>query len=323
MIETQPQLKSLHMATKTDKEVPHRLYKYRHFDDLTLEALVDDMVYFADPTRFNDPLDTRPALEVDVGEEGLAGILRILVEQRARDEMSTGLKTGKVRGPRVSDHIERHSRSQAEEILREVEYYATDPDGGDLKSLLGHHIEQELLRRYRNGIFCLAERATCPLMWSHYGDRHRGICIGYSVPDGTIVHEVKYGGSRLIEASEVAAMLKGSEAARRRVDEAVLLRKARPWRYEREWRLIGRHGLQDSTLELEEVVFGVRCSRTVKYTLLKALEGRERQVEFSEIRETRGSYPLKKRPLDCPEELTMGMPRRSLTVFEDFPEVLD
>ena len=68
-------------------------------------------------------------------------------------------------------------------------------------------------------------------------------------------------------------------------------------------------------------MFGVRCSGTVKYAVMKALEGRERSVQFFEIRETRGRFPLTKRPLDCPEELLAALPRRSLSIYEDF-EVL-
>ena len=308
---------------ETDKEMPNRLYKYRHFDDLTLESIVNDTLYFADPSTFNDPLDTRPSLELDVDERDLMEILKLLVEQRTKGEMSAALRTGKVRGPKAVDHIARHSRSQAEELLRKVDYYSTDPDGGDLKSLLGHYIEDELLRRYQNGIFCLAGRATCPLMWSHYGDQHRGICIGYSVPARTTVRKVEYGGDRPVEASKVAAMLGGNDVARSQVDEAVSLRKARAWGYEREWRMIGPHGLQHSSLELEEVVFGVKCGSAVKYALLKALEDRERSVQFFEIREVPGRFPLRKRPLDCPEELLALLPRRSLSTFEDFEEVQD
>jgi hypothetical protein len=38
----------------------------------------------------------------------------------------------------------------------------------------------------------LGARADCPLMWSHYGDQHNGICIGYSIPDDATVHRVRY-----------------------------------------------------------------------------------------------------------------------------------
>ncbi len=107
--------------------------------------------------------------------------------------------------------------------------------------------EEELLRRYGKGIVSLAERANCPLMWSHYGDQHKGVCLGYSIRVRAAgdLHKISYGGSRLIAASAVAAMLDGDEEARHKVDEAVLTKKAVDWRYEREWRLIGPRGPQE------------------------------------------------------------------------------
>lgn len=159
-------------------------------------------------------------------------------------------------------------------------------------------------------------------MWSHYGDQHNGICAGYSVPAGAEadLHKIRYGGSRKVLASDVAVMEIDS-AARGRVDEAVLLRKAASWRYEREWRLIGRRGAQDSPLELEEVVFGIRCKSTVKFTIVQALANRGRPVRFFEMREVSGTFHLRKYALDT-DELGASLPRRSRSIFEAF-EVLD
>lgn len=311
---------SIDMTMKVVNSVPKRLYKYLEFNERTLESLVHDVLHFADPSKFNDPLDTRPSLEVDVEEGKLREILRVLVEQRVGDEMTKALRTAKIRGPRAAEYTERQSRRLADRDLRKVEYYATDSDAGDLKSLLGHKIEIELLRRYPGGIVCLGERATCPVMWSHYGEDHKGICIGYSVPEATTVHQVKYGGSRSIKASTVAAMLTESDDARREVDDAVLLRKASPWRYEREWRLLGRQGGNLSALELEEVVFGVKCSDTVKYVVIKALKDRERHVEFFEVRETPGRFQLRKGRVYAQELLAL-LPTRGLSIFDGFDQV--
>ncbi len=115
----------------------------------------------------------------------------------------------------------------------------------------------------------------------------------------------------------MGAMLTGAKL------KAVLLRKARAWEYEREWRLIGSHGSHHSTLELEEIIFGVKCGSAVKYALLKALEDSERPVQFSEMREVTGRFPLRKCVLDCPEELLAFLPRWSLSVLEDFEEMRD
>ena len=269
---------------------PRRLYKYRNFSNLTLSMLVEDILYFADPTTFNDPLDTKPTLSTDLDGNALEVILSRLIEERANAEMSAAAKTIRYRGPKTIEHIARQSRKKAEQLLADIRYSATNPEyeiADPAQYLLGQYVQEELLRRYDKGVFSLAERANCPLMWSHYGDQHRGLCLGYSIPDAAAgnVHKIRYGGSRLVAASAVAAMLGGDEDARRRVDDAVLLKKAGPWAYEREWRLIGPRGEQNSPLELEEVVFGMRCADSVKFAVVKALEKRDRAVQFYEIRE--------------------------------------
>lgn len=294
--------------------MPRRLYKYRDFSNRTLSMLIDDIIYFADPTTFNDPLDTKPALAADIDNAALEIILARLIEDRTVAEMSAAAKTIRYRGPRTLDHIARQGRKAAERALADLRYNATDPEyeiEDPQRFLLSYYVQEELLRRYDKGVFSLAARATCPLMWSHYGDQHRGLCIGYSVPPAAVsdVRKMRYGGSRLVQASAVAAMLGGDDAARRRVDDDVLLRKAKPWIYERELRLIGPRGEQNSPLELEEIVFGIRCPPAVKYGVVQALAQRSQAVQFFEVREQRDSFVLAKHKVDI-SELASSRPRR-------------
>lgn len=311
-------------SPKTDKR-PRRLYKYRAFSNLTLEMLVEDRLFFADPSTFNDPLDSRPSLNTDLAVPELERIYVEFVQQRISAEMSAAAKSIKYRGPRTVEHIARQAQRHAVERVADIRYNSTNPDyevKDPLQFLLGQYVEEELLRRYDKGIVSFAERATCPLMWSHYGDQHKGLCIGYSIPaDVTAsVRKVEYDGGRLVHASSVAAMIEGDENARREVDAAVLFRKAPNWRYEREWRLTGPRGLQDSSLELEEVIFGIRCSPAVKYAAVKALEERHRRVSFFEMRELHGTFRLKKFALDT-DELSAFLPRRSRSIHEAFESV--
>jgi len=292
--------------------------------------LVEDNVFFADPTTFNDPLDTKPTLEIDLPSEVLEKVLTQLIEQRTRAEMKAAARTIQFNGPKTLDHIARRSRMSASRVIADIRYEANnryydvkDPE----QLLLGDYVEIELLRRYDRGVFSLAERANCPLMWSHYGDQHHGICLGYSVPDDVAenVHKMKYGGSRSVKASAVAAMLACDDdnaALREVVDEAVLLKKAKPWAYEREWRLLGSRGEQGSPLELEEVIFGMRCSSAVVFAVVKALEGRDRPVKFYEIRGKRGLFLLDKRVLHT-EEMLSTLPIRRRGTYEMFSDLGD
>ena len=270
-----------------------RLYKYRDLTAHTLDMVVGDKLHFANPGTFNDPLDTRPSLEDDVDLGELQRILRILIERSTAAEMLAGAKAMKLEDSTTTDWIEKHSCRQAEARVAEMEDGPTEtPDYSEtgLSSRFRYRIELELLRRYEKGIVSLAERDDCPLMWSHYGDQHRGICLGYSVPESAAedVYKVAYGGDRLVKASDIGAMLDGDDEAGARVDTAVMLRKAERWAYEREWRLIGRRGTGGSPLELEEVIFGMKCMDSAKYAIMRAMEKRSRSVKFHEMCEERG-----------------------------------
>lgn len=305
-----------------DKRLPTRLYKYRALTARTLDMVVGDQLHFADPSKFNDPLDTRPSLDNDVGVAELGKILWMLTEQRIASEMRTAADAMRLKGPKTTDLIEKRSRGRADERMAEFEYSALDPEF-DAEANLKYRIELELLRRYERGIVSLAERNDCPLMWSHYGDQHRGICLGYSVPERAAgdVHRVAYDGDRLVRASEVEAMLNGDDEARARVDAAVLLRKAESWSYEQEWRLIGRRGTGGSPLDLEEIVFGMKCKDSVKYAVMKSLEERSGSVEFHQMREERGTFRLRKEELTCDDELFVHFPERHLDMLEGFEDL--
>ncbi|WP_031357907.1 DUF2971 domain-containing protein [Caballeronia sordidicola] len=311
-----------------NKAVPAVLYKYRRFDARTIELLCADRLYYADPDTFNDPLDCQPCVEADCDVATLERTVYELVRRRVEGEMRMGARTVKYRGPKTISHIEKHSREEAQQTIDRLRYNATDPDlsddpPGPHAYVLASTIENELLRQYNKGILSLATRHDCPLMWSHYGDQHRGLCIGYSVPEEarTQLHEVLYGGNRNVKASDVAAMLAGDEQARVAVDEAVLLRKAPDWRYENEWRVLGTRGAEDSTLEMVEIVFGMRCGSTVMHTVASALKGREKPVELFEMHEVRGTFELQRSEVNV-DELSVYYPRRALSAFEGF-EFLD
>lgn len=308
-----------------NKKMPKRLYKYRDLSSRTIDLIVADKLFFADPFTFNDPLDSRPSLKIDVPTASLEAILRDLIERR----VSAATKVVKSLGAKSLELAKQRGRREATRRLEELAYLATDPEYEDTQkhhqSLLAQYIESELLAHDNKGVLSLAERATCPLMWSHYGDQHKGVCIGYSIPESEAdkLHQVKYGRSRLVSASDVASMIQNYESAGRRVDEAVFLRKAWDWNYEREWRLIGPRGASSSILELSEIIFGMRCEPSVKFTIVKALAKRSHQIKFFELREAAGTFKLRKYPIRKDDELFVHFPRRGRDIIDAFSRVKD
>ena len=84
--------------------------------------------------------------------------------------------------------------------------------------------------------------------------------------------------------------------------------------------MIGRRGLSDSPLELTDVTFGTRCIDSVKHTVIKALEGRDKPIKMYEMREIYGTFKLKRFALN-EQELTVSYPHRARSAAECFDQL--
>ena len=51
--------------------IPKQLYKYRAFNVNTLRMITEAEIYYADPTTFNDPLDSKPTIQIDTDLKSL------------------------------------------------------------------------------------------------------------------------------------------------------------------------------------------------------------------------------------------------------------
>ena len=104
--------------------------------------------------------------------------------------------------------------------------------------LLGWNLQDKKFRdgvrawkKQRNteiGIICLSSKWKHPLLWSHYADKHKGIAIGFDVPDDGPFRRVKYRRNRLQAAQ---GHLPGDADLDR-----LLLTKFTAWEYETEYR---------------------------------------------------------------------------------------
>ena len=110
------------------------------------------------------------------------------------------------------------------------------------------------------GLLCFSKSWRNPVLWSHYADEHKGIGLGFDVPESCL-HEVKYVQERL----QFEQLVPDEDQLQR-----LLRTKFKDWGYEAEYRRIVRlHKTCEarnlhfwpfgSDLELREVVLGARC----------------------------------------------------------------
>src|SRR5437879_5570695 len=83
------------------------------------------------------------------------------------------------------------------------------------------------------GAVCMGRHWESPLMWGHYADNHKGVCLGFDVAD-VWPKQINY------EPERLAHLIKIGEPAGGLTHDAleqVLTTKYQQWAYEEEWRL--------------------------------------------------------------------------------------
>jgi len=128
---------------------------------------------------------------------------------------------------------------------------------------------RDALRAYKKemnekfGLICFSEDWVNPLLWSHYADKHRGICLGFEV-DKRILRKITY----VKERSALRLPLTNETADR------VLWTKYWDWKYEEEWRswlqlddreeghYFYHFDSQPDLMQLRQVIVGPLCDTT-------------------------------------------------------------
>lgn len=289
------------LAVKT----PRRLYKYRAFNVNTLRLLDLAEVYYADPRGFNDPLDCAPSIQVDTDIANLEQLLfRMLVKKRGKESALQVMNNHRYMSTEYGD-------------------YKTDPDTAAyyirrLASDVDDLLKAELGQR---GVLSLAAKWSCPLMWSHYADEHRGLCIEYDATDTAfnMLRPVSYSSPRAVRVSELIEWkVKGSSSAQQRIEQTFFFSKAPQWRYEREWRDISDSaGTASAPAYVSAIVFGLRCDSTVINTVVKLHAQSERKIKFYAVRPLDESFRLRRYAIDQDEIEASGVRSPATLEFRD------
>lgn len=121
------------------------------------------------------------------------------------------------------------------------------------------------------GVLCFSRSWKNPVLWSHYGDKHRGICLGFDVPDH-MLEPIRY-----VEAMKLVDLDLKNATTQLDVNimNKLIHQKYKDWSYEEEWR--GWTTLDDKdkktgcyyldfsdNLKLKEIIVGPRSETKLK-----------------------------------------------------------
>lgn len=205
-----------------------QLYKYRSVKSEGLEDIFRKrQIYLTDATKFNDPFECRPILKDHQSSFKRDKLLKQLAKNRYPDADKRSLK----------------------KLVKGKKHLLTDKD--------------TRTKRYKRfvstiGIYCLSEKNDDLLMWSHYSDSHRGLCLIF---DATTEDTLFWEAFKVVY-QEGYPTVNVMEIGKAEEFRNALLTKSKCWCYEEERRILktkkeGGPGIYSFQPELlTGVVFG-------------------------------------------------------------------
>jgi hypothetical protein len=123
-----------------------------------------------------------------------------------------------------------------------------------------------------SGLLCLAESCNDILMWGHYANAHRGICIGFQRDHSTVFGRQVRPVSYQRDYPRLTVVNFDPTVDPHSADQ-LWLTKAANWSYEREWRILMPQGdcLYTIDAPVTTIVFGARISDPDRQRVLEAV----------------------------------------------------
>jgi len=232
-------------------DVPQQLYKYRTIDSVK-QLLENHKIYFSSCKEFNDPF------------ESAVNILSGYTPQQYYESFILGDMT-----PEIS-----------KELTKQI--VSGTIDGETLLKQLTIEVISSV------GYYCMTTKPDNLLMWAHYGDSHKGVCLKFDILKDLetflVPIPVDYNEQYMDYDMLNSDLL------------SILRRKSPDWRYEDEYRIIktDHQGLWEIKPDcLVEIIFGCRTSEEDKNEIKNlATASGFTNVKFSEARMKRDSYGL-------------------------------
>lgn len=255
----------------------HHLYKYRSLagpaSTFVERIFTHNELYFPKPSEFNDPFDCSPTASLEATDEQFAEYLDGLYKRRmphlSRADRRLSVKNA------MKDRVRNHKSHLALQTL-----------AGSLSQVV------ELA-----GVLSLSAKCDHILMWSHYADSHRGVCLRFKASSTTPF----FGRAQRVSYQTARPKLNLIMDSHEVQSEKALLTKADFWGYEEEWRII-EHDLGPGVHRfppelLDGVILGARISANDRQRVLDWTSGR-RGIDILQAKFSNSEFRIEVSPLE-------------------------
>jgi hypothetical protein len=141
------------------------------------------------------------------------------------------------------------------------------------------------------GVFSASEIENDLLMWSHYADHHKGVCVGVR-PSVIARRFLRVDYVEHVPVMDVWEYVEPSTDIFVKLSIAKSLR----WEYEKEWRTISKKGPQRFPGCVDRVVIGALASDATRKSVHEAVNASKQEIRILEAKLSAKEYALVIRP---------------------------
>lgn len=235
------------MDAESQDATPEKFYKYHSLNGSSalhlISTLLNKEVHFSSPQSFNDPFDCKPRYGENLTRE-------LFIENFIRI------------GKRKFLYLK-------EEMLfshAEAAWNKNYTEHGSVEALI-LSIQKEMgVLLGSAAIYCVSEKNDDILMWGHYADSHRGICLEFDSGSKFLENAMRVDYEDTRPVVQVFAHEEKLDNMRKS-----LLVKSEQWKYEKEWRVVelskpvGLRKIEDKNLT--GIIFGSAISESLQNTI--------------------------------------------------------
>jgi hypothetical protein len=246
-------VKNIREKVKND-QFPRFIYKYMRIDKYSIVNLINNQFWCSNPKDFNDPFDCNFDIPSGLTIKDIDGNSNLF---------DFGILSGKTLKAYFPNFLDTFKKN---------------PDKID--ESINHFTKNALAK---SGICCFSKSEDNLLLWSHYGDSHKGICLKFDLSEDKIFEDPTKEENSTISLVEYDKIDKNlNHKSINKVLTNIVFLKSVHWKYEEEIRLVTmkKGKLKFNPKILKEIIFGCKVDNQIIEDIMGMTKDRYPNIEY-------------------------------------------
>ncbi|MBB1137993.1 DUF2971 domain-containing protein [Myroides sp. WP-1] len=270
-------------------------YKYYTINQNLYSSIINNELYFSNPRNFNDPFDSYPRIVLTSDIDKLRVFftyikakVKVFEEYVFSNPINKEKFDSYIHALFVYNDLDLfredlytyEMNSINDKIIELSAFYSKKSNFDNLIIKNRVFLQEKMYYDYifltidneKLGISCGSKSPDCPLMWGHYADNHKGLCVKYQIDNNlTLDNDKKLDVLKVKYSDNPIKIFDYSLEELDNLKFEILSNKYSKWEYENEIRLINQEQglLKINRKSIREIIFGCKSTPKNRYTVLK------------------------------------------------------